>query len=327
MDGWVGVYAGLSVTSVKDNPGAVFVSPVNGLKGIGVWLDRPPHPSVLTLREVAPDGRSLGREIASVYTSGFEQNGLAAFTFDPIPDSAGKRYAFVLKCPRCSPDERPGLTVMKDRPTTPANAIKGGRLLPRTTAVFTPMFSGGHAAAEPSATTVRATELSAGRWRLQTAGTKPSLVVLADAYFPGWTARVDGKAAKVLKADGAFLGVVVGPGQHVVQLAYHRPASALVGRLITFVTLLLAGAVLWRDRRRARKAPPARASRRRAAQPAARVPEAAPRPSPPGTRRRPRRTTPSGSPGRPTRARRSASGGTRNGDRPEDRPRARGPRP
>jgi hypothetical protein len=71
-----------------------------------------------------------------------------------------------------------------------------------------------------------------------TSGTKASLVVVADAWFPGWSAKVDGKSAKVEKADGAFLGVVVGPGDHVITLAYHNGPAALLGRVITGVTVV-----------------------------------------------------------------------------------------
>jgi hypothetical protein len=54
---------------------------------------------------------------------------------------------------------------------------------------------------------------------------------------------VDGKPAPVLKADGAFLGVAVGPGQHTIELSYHRPPAAVVGRVISVATVL--AIVLW----------------------------------------------------------------------------------
>lgn len=47
--------------------------------------------------------------------------------------------------------------------------------------------------------------------------------------FPGWRARVDGLAAPVLTADGAFLGVPVPLGDHHVTLTYEKPVIALVG--------------------------------------------------------------------------------------------------
>lgn len=46
--------------------------------------------------------------------------------------------------------------------------------------------------------------------------------------FPGWTARVDGKLAKIDEAHGAFQAVSVPPGQHAVELAY-RPWAFFLG--------------------------------------------------------------------------------------------------
>jgi hypothetical protein len=200
-----------------DGTGAIFESPIDGLRGVAVWLDQGPGLSELALYEVGPDGRTLAREVTRTYASGFDANDMVSFTFDPIPDSAGKRYAFLVNCSHCPEDQNMSMLVTKDR-SRAADVIHDGKVAAKTTGVFMPIYVGTSGDAGPSATTVRPTELGAGRWRVATAGPKPSLVVVADAYFPGWKARVDGKPTSVLKADGAFVGVAVGPGEHVIVL-------------------------------------------------------------------------------------------------------------
>jgi hypothetical protein len=222
--------------------GAIFDSPINGLRGVAVWLDSGPGLSELALYEVGADGKTLGREVTRTYSSGFDANDMVSFTFDPIPDSAGKRYAFLVNCSHCPADQNMGMLVTKDR-SRAADVIHDGKVAAKTTGVFMPEYAGTSGDAGQSTTTVRPTELGAGRWRVATSGTKPSLVVVADAYFPGWKARVDGKSAPVLKADGAFLGVAVGPGQHMIDLSYHRPPAALVGRVISVTTVVVI--ILW----------------------------------------------------------------------------------
>ena len=54
---------------------------------------------------------------------------------------------------------------------------------------------------------------------------RDAVVVLHDIYYPGWEALVDGRPARILKANLLFRGVEVGPGHHRVEFAFH-PLSA-----------------------------------------------------------------------------------------------------
>ena len=66
------------------------------------------------------------------------------------------------------------------------------------------------------------------------------MVILTDSWFPGWNATVDGHAAQIEKAYGAFRGVIVEAGDHTIEMHY-RPWSVYLGGVFT----LLACCVAW----------------------------------------------------------------------------------
>lgn len=68
--------------------------------------------------------------------------------------------------------------------------------------------------------------------------TRPGVLVLADAHYPGWRATVNGRPAEIFPVDGLFRGVELSEGEHEVVFAY-RPASLGVGLGITLVTGLI----------------------------------------------------------------------------------------
>jgi hypothetical protein len=69
------------------------------------------------------------------------------------------------------------------------------------------------------------------------------LVVLGETYFPGWTARVDERAAQVYEVNGMMRGVIVPAGEHAIMFDY-RPDSVKLGGALTlaaFVGLIALG--------------------------------------------------------------------------------------
>jgi hypothetical protein len=80
--------------------------------------------------------------------------------------------------------------------------------------------------------------------------TRPGVLVLADMWYPGWEATVDGNATTVLAVDGVFRGVEVGQGAREVVFKYY-PASFRIGTGVSLagLTLLLLLAALYRRRR------------------------------------------------------------------------------
>lgn len=90
----------------------------------------------------------------------------------------------------------------------------------------------------PDETTTRVT--------VQLDGVSKGVLVLADAYYPGWKANVDGEAARVFPVDVLFRGVEVPEGAGQVVFQFDPPLVEL-GALISGVTalgLLIAAGVL-----------------------------------------------------------------------------------
>jgi hypothetical protein len=80
--------------------------------------------------------------------------------------------------------------------------------------------------------------------------TAPGVLVLADTWFPGWTATVDGRDAEIAKVDYVHRGVPLTAGRHVVDFRY-RPLSWTIGWITSLLTLLgLAAALVVGGRRR-----------------------------------------------------------------------------
>ncbi|MBI4318963.1 MAG: oligosaccharide flippase family protein, partial [Chloroflexi bacterium] len=63
-----------------------------------------------------------------------------------------------------------------------------------------------------------------------------ALLVLADTYFPGWHATVDGVEATIYKVNYNFRGVPVPAGKHTVSFKY-SPLSFQVGLLASLVSI------------------------------------------------------------------------------------------
>src|SRR5205823_42251 len=85
---------------------------------------------------------------------------------------------------------------------------------------------------------------------------RPGVLVVSQAWFPGWRATVDGRSAPVVRADGLVLGVPVPAGSHRVVLRYVPPGFR-AGVAVTLVTIV--GLATWGVVVRRRAAAPARA--------------------------------------------------------------------
>ena len=80
---------------------------------------------------------------------------------------------------------------------------------------------------------------------------EPSIVVLTDAYYPGWEAYVDGQATTVFRANSVFRAVEVPAGEHNVSFRF-RPRSFFWGMTISLASMGLVIALVVLDRARRR---------------------------------------------------------------------------
>jgi hypothetical protein len=72
----------------------------------------------------------------------------------------------------------------------------------------------------------------------------PTMLVVAQAFHPAWQARVDGRPARVWRANGAFQAVEVPAGRHTVELAY-RDRWFTIGATVSAASLAIC-VWLWR---------------------------------------------------------------------------------
>ena len=84
----------------------------------------------------------------------------------------------------------------------------------------------------------------------------PSLLLLDELYYPGWEARVDGRAAKIYRANVISRAVVVPPGLHDVTFRF-KPSSFTLGlaaSLVSWCGVLAAFAAITLRRRKHKNA-------------------------------------------------------------------------
>lgn len=82
----------------------------------------------------------------------------------------------------------------------------------------------------------------------------PGFAVLLDEWAPGWEAAVDGAPAPLLRADGLFRAVAIGPGEHRVVFRYRAPGLRLGLSVSAAAAVFLAAFAWWPGRARRRAA-------------------------------------------------------------------------
>jgi hypothetical protein len=70
----------------------------------------------------------------------------------------------------------------------------------------------------------------------------PGVLVVLEAYHPGWQATVDGREAPILRANSLFRAIPLGAGHHRVEMAF-RPKSAMLGAALSLLSFLSALAI------------------------------------------------------------------------------------
>jgi uncharacterized membrane protein YfhO len=75
-----------------------------------------------------------------------------------------------------------------------------------------------------------------------TSADSEGILVLADSYYPGWKAFVDGREEVIRRANLFFRAVPLAAGNHTVEFRY-EPRSFKVGLAISAATLVALGVV------------------------------------------------------------------------------------
>ena len=74
--------------------------------------------------------------------------------------------------------------------------------------------------------------------RVHVERTRPGVLVLSDAWYPGWNATLNGQKVPILPVDGIFRGIEVGEGEHQIVFTY-RPLSLIIGCVLSLVSLIV----------------------------------------------------------------------------------------
>jgi len=93
------------------------------------------------------------------------------------------------------------------------------------------------------------------RVEIEATATRRCLLLLNDAWYPGWKAVVDGQSAPILRANVVFRGIFVGPGPHKVLFVYD-PWLFKLGWAVSALTVLVMVALCLVSRHLSRRSRP-----------------------------------------------------------------------
>jgi hypothetical protein len=82
---------------------------------------------------------------------------------------------------------------------------------------------------------------------LETESSETALLILAEPWYPGWRARVNGRDIECVPANGWMRAVPVPAGKHRV-VVYLRSRYLMLGALVSGLSFLLAGLILTKVR-------------------------------------------------------------------------------
>jgi hypothetical protein len=99
--------------------------------------------------------------------------------------------------------------------------------------------------AKATSARIREEHFSAHRGEFTVEATEPALVVISQSYYPFWRVFVDGKQARLWRANHAFQAVEVTAGRHLIQLIYCDPFFRF-GALVSAVILVACLIFCWK---------------------------------------------------------------------------------
>jgi hypothetical protein len=128
-----------------------------------------------------------------------------------------------------------------------ADTALGEVLDPAIDLSTTVILEGSSTGTEPCATggnaNLQVAVETASRLVIYTRSELDGWLLLADAWYPGWVARIDGKSVPLLHGDYLFRAVQLPAGEHAVEFVY-RPAVFYAGAAVSAMAMLLFAAGL-----------------------------------------------------------------------------------
>ena len=206
----------------------------------------PPSPVVLPLVHVATPRRiaitNTGRAPLSVQGASLidrETGAHASITVSPQGDFRRIHSGDVKIYERRGAPGRAwivhGVTPVADEATAQA-AIANPTFDPRTTAVIEADVPPHPATAAASSERVLCTSATGEQVTYRVELAAPGFLVVADAWYPGWRASIDGAPGEILRANLLYRAIPLEKGPHEVTLTY-RPDSWRLGVRISLVTI------------------------------------------------------------------------------------------
>ena len=116
--------------------------------------------------------------------------------------------AYIVHLARVLPDDETALAALADPAFNPASQV---------------ILSAGEALSEPAGASdeaVRVITYEPERVVVEATLARPGYLVLADTYYPGWRATVDGAPVTIRRANLLVRAVYLAPGQHRVEFVY-----------------------------------------------------------------------------------------------------------
>jgi hypothetical protein len=87
-------------------------------------------------------------------------------------------------------------------------------------------------------TPARIVKYAAGEVVIAAEAARPGVLFLSDTHYPGWEVAVDGKSAKIIRANYTFRAVSIPKGKHIIVFQY-RPYTFFAGVAISALSLLI----------------------------------------------------------------------------------------
>ena len=115
----------------------------------------------------------------------------------------------------------------------------------RDTAVTSQPVTGLSAAAGGDAGVVQVIDYQADSLRLSVRTPQAAFLVLAESFYPGWRAWVDGAPVEIVRTDIAFRGLVVPAGAHEVAMRFQPAILPLSLAISLAAALLLCALAAW----------------------------------------------------------------------------------